>query len=351
MNAHADLIPFPSTDDTSEAAPWDADIRTFDCRHAFYPSLAATMLRCFHGIETLADLPPLAPRDPSEIAWLRRMATDPHGGLRPPIRVAADQIAELTRLGEEMPNFAPAIDLISARAMASHRTQFPLEMPPILLLGPIGIGKTRFALRLADALGTCADILDISVNHLVDPFGGMPREQGGRDIGLVARALIESPNDAPLILVDGIDRYEGRAAAERAFDQLHTYLTECAEGGRIDAYVDVPIMAGRVIWVATAESLETVPPALTALFQIIAIEPPTPSEMCAVIRTIAVETNCRLRAESLDRPIDDEALGLFGAVTPRHARRLIENATAAAVATGRGTLTALDIEQELRREG
>lgn len=336
-------------DDTIEAAPWDADTRTFDCLHAFHPSRALARLRGFHGIDAPADLPPADVDDASEIGWLCRMAQDPLGGFRPPIRVSTDQIEALERLAQEMPNFMPVIDLVMTRAMASHRTRFALEVPPLLLLGPSGIGKSRFALRLAEALDTYHTTFDITVDRDADLLTGISVARGGRNIGLVARTLIESPTDAPMIFIDDIDRHQGGTTSERALDPLRSYLTEKAGHGCIDGFLHIPIMASRVIWIAAAERLETVPSSLVDLFQIVEIEPPTPSEMAIVVRTIAVETNRRLRAETVDCPIDDDAVGLLDALTPRHARRLIENATAAAVAAGRGTLTALDIEQQLKR--
>ena len=61
--------------------------------------------------------------------------------------------AMLNQLEEEMPNFAPVIRAIVrphaqlAAAGVDHR------MPPVLMLGGPGVGKTRFARKLARILG------------------------------------------------------------------------------------------------------------------------------------------------------------------------------------------------------
>ena len=55
-------------------------------------------------------------------------------------------VARIAALSEAIPHFAPAIDLMARAELVSSRTATPLRLPPILLLGEPGIGKS-YALR------------------------------------------------------------------------------------------------------------------------------------------------------------------------------------------------------------
>ena len=58
----------------------------------------------------------------------------------------------LRRLEEEMPNFGAVIEQVRVCCALVRLTGRPLRIPPILLAGMPGLGKTRFALRLAETL-------------------------------------------------------------------------------------------------------------------------------------------------------------------------------------------------------
>ena len=57
------------------------------------------------------------------------------------------------RLARLFPNFQEAVDLIRDLAGLARFSGSPLRLPPLLLVGPPGVGKTSFALELAKTLG------------------------------------------------------------------------------------------------------------------------------------------------------------------------------------------------------
>ena len=79
-----------------------------------------------------------------------------HVAARGPYRVVhrqEDWGPSLDRLREAHANFAPVIDLID-RELTLAGSEGPLVLPPMLLNGPPGCGKTFFAQHLADFFGT-----------------------------------------------------------------------------------------------------------------------------------------------------------------------------------------------------
>jgi ATP-dependent Lon protease len=55
---------------------------------------------------------------------------------------------------EEVPNFHEVICEIKRRLALTIDSKDSLELEPILLLGPPGIGKTHFAREIAELIGT-----------------------------------------------------------------------------------------------------------------------------------------------------------------------------------------------------
>lgn len=60
----------------------------------------------------------------------------------------------LKSLRQSHPNFSQVIDLVQNQIVVALATETRLSIPPILLWGPPGVGKTHFAQELASVLGT-----------------------------------------------------------------------------------------------------------------------------------------------------------------------------------------------------
>src|SRR3954470_10417155 len=59
-------------------------------------------------------------------------------------------LPEMEALFEDMPNFAEALKEIRKHLVLSRDSTGSIELPPMLLLGERGTGKTHFARRLAE---------------------------------------------------------------------------------------------------------------------------------------------------------------------------------------------------------
>jgi|APMI01.1.fsa_nt_gi ATP-dependent Lon protease len=77
--------------------------------------------------------------------FLHSLAVDPRLGCRNLLLVDAAILIRLQALATAAPNFADAIGAVIRAANLSFLGSSPLALPPILLLGPPGIGKSFFA--------------------------------------------------------------------------------------------------------------------------------------------------------------------------------------------------------------
>ncbi len=92
-----------------------------------------------------------------ELRWTRRLRTlldDPRNPARRLVFADASMVDRIDALRFHSPHFSEVVGLVSRAAKLSLVSQSPLVVPPILLVGSPGIGKSFFAQSLAEAIGT-----------------------------------------------------------------------------------------------------------------------------------------------------------------------------------------------------
>ncbi|MFN9744200.1 MAG: AAA family ATPase [Betaproteobacteria bacterium] len=193
------------------------------------------------------------------------------GGER--FQVKPGGLPAMEHLYDELPNFHEVLDDVRRQLALCQDSRDALELTPMLLLGPPGIGKTHFAREVAQLLGTGLGFISMSSLTAGWVLSGASSQWKGARPGKVFETLVDGAYANPVMVVDEIDK----ARAEHAYDPLgalYSLLEHDTAGTFTDEFAEVAIDASQLIWVATANDERAIPEPILNRMNVFEIEAP-----------------------------------------------------------------------------
>jgi ATP-dependent Lon protease len=173
-------------------------------------------------------------------------------------QVKPSGLPQMEHLYDELPNFHDVLDDVRRQLALCEDSRDALEITPLLLLGPPGVGKTHFARELSVLLGTGMGFISMSSLTAGWVLSGASSQWKGARPGKVFETLVDGQYANPVMVVDEIDK----AGGEHAYDPLgalYSLLEQDTAGHFTDEFAEVPVDASQVIWVATANDAHAIP--------------------------------------------------------------------------------------------
>lgn len=196
------------------------------------------------------------------------------------------------------------LEFLSVRVLTKDKGKSPI----VCLVGPPGTGKTSIAHSIAEALnkkyvriclGGVTDESEIR-GHRKTYVGAMP--------GRIATAIRQANTANPLILLDEIDKLGQSIHGDPAAAMLEVLDSEQNSKFR-DNYLEVPLDLSKVMFIATANDLSTVPRPLLDRMEIVEVSSYTDNEKFHIAKEHLIQKE--LEQNGLKRSqltISDEAI-------------------------------------------
>ncbi|KAF6744237.1 ATP-dependent protease La [Ephemerocybe angulata] len=195
--------------------------------------------------------------------------------------------------------------------LAVGKLRGSVEGKIICLVGPPGVGKTSVGKSIAHCVGR--RFVRFSVGGLTDvaEIKGHRRTYVGALPGKIVQSLKRVGTENPVVVIDEIDKI-GRGHNGDPASALLEMLDPEQNGSFLDHYLDVPVDLSRVLFVCTANTLDTIPAPLLDRMEVLEVSGYVSEEKSVIARKyLAPQAKESCGLGNADVEIDESAVDVL----------------------------------------
>src|SRR6266540_2105374 len=240
--------------------------------------------------------------------------------------------------------------------LAVAKLKHEVAGPILCFVGPPGVGKTSLGQSIARTLGR--KFIRISVGGVRDEaeIRGHRRTYIGAMPGTIIRAIRDAEALNPVLLIDEIDKMGADFRGDPASAMLEVLDPEQNRHFR-DHYLDLPFDLSKVLFIRTANTLDTIPPPLLDRMDVIELSGYTEDEKVGIATRYLIPKQLKAHGvEDSQLSLPEEALRTIIREYTREAgvrnleRRLADVVRKAATRIAKGEAEHCDVGDEQLRE-
>lgn len=199
----------------------------------------------------------------------------------------------VSALHEEMPWMAPATQEVWRALRLNASAGDPVHLPPLLLNGPPGIGKSVWARRLSELLHMPRCEIDVSMGGVGFAIVGTERGWSTAQPGRPLENILQHRVGNPLIVIDEICKSRSvtteKGSSHSFADSLLNLLEPATSVAWECPFYRTKIDMSHISWVLTANDTPMIPEPLLSRCMVINLRPITCAELKGFARRQAAQ--------------------------------------------------------------
>ena len=216
---------------------------------------------------------------------LRRLALTGASVLGPNTADAVDQLVS------ELHADAPWLREISTFLLMHLRANIEagetgLILPPILLVGEPGCGKSAYACRVAELADVPWRRIDVGSGSAGFRISGLEKGWANAAPGVPVETVVATLTANPVLVVDEVDKCGMLSGAKVSGTSVTVSLLEMLEPATAARFecpaYRLPFDMSRLVWIMTANSLESVPDPIRDRSHVFRVPNPAPEDLIAI---------------------------------------------------------------------
>lgn len=187
-------------------------------------------------------------------------------------------------LDEKFPWFENLTEKITKMMLVRQLGSGDFYLPPMILLGPPGIGKTYYVKTLCELINVPHRVISMAGKSDNRDLVGTARGWSGGHPSMPVTLIQEHQIANPVVVLDELEKCGGSDQNGRALDTLLTLFENTSAQRIFDEYLCGNINLAHISWIATGNDVKQLPAPLLSRLEVITIDKPHKSHYPQIVK-------------------------------------------------------------------